>query len=424
MLGIEALAEEGEIDKNDLVANKVHVRGVNDLTTRDVENFAADLFPSDDFSKIEWIDDTSVNLVYNTGDASRKALQAFTAEDAAAVEDPLDLRKAKPLATHPHVELFVRMAVESDRKQRGAARQSEFYRQNPQIAKRRRFNDAERNSRGRSASSAAHVNYDRNDLSRRGPPPEAEFSADLYDDNPAATASKSSRDLFADRKINGARPVRDLFADRPPAQQGARFRDRSASPMRDADGNGRYGFGTNDIDRQKPHAASRRRSPVLRSRGVSSGSDNYGVRDSLRTELFSGKRKRPDTVLADDYANGLSASNQPARRPKELFPQRASPTRTVSSAGGGNGNIELFPERNSQHRRHDAQDLHPDEVADAIGRYQLDGATDYPFGGAVEHLFKSPSSFLTTSSTGRRHFSTTTSTSNSTVLAKILTTIS
>jgi hypothetical protein len=398
MLGVEAAAEEGEVDKNDLVANKVHVRGVDNLTTRDVENFAADLFPSDAFSKVEWIDDTSVNLVYTTDDAARKALHAFAAEDTAMLEDSLDLRKAKPLATHPHIELFVRMAVESDRKQRGAARQSEFYRQNPQYAKRRRFNESEHNTRRRSAS-AAHVDYDRNDISRRAPPPDSGFSADLYDDNLAATASKSSsKDLFADRKINGGRPARDLFPDRNPVQQTTRFRDRSASPMRDGDGDGQYGFAPSESNRQRSHTLARRRSPVIRSRGVSSGSDNYGARDTLRNELFSGKRKRTDGILANGNSTGLAASNQPSR--KELFPRRASPARTASSAGGGNGNVELFPERNTRHHRQDAQDLHPDEVADAIGRYQIDGGIDDRDGDAVEHFFESP--LLSFTSAGRR----------------------
>jgi hypothetical protein len=401
MLGVEAAAEEGEVGKNDLVVNKVHVRGVDNLTTRDVENFAADLFPSDDFSKVEWIDDTSVNLVYTTDDAARKALQAFASVDAAMLEDPLGLRKAKPLATHPHIELFVRMAVESDRKQRGAARQSEFYRQNPQYAKRRRFNESEHNTRRRSAS-AAHVDYDRNDISRRAPPPDSGFSADLYDDNPAASKS-ASKDLFADRKINGGRPARDLFADRNPAQQTTRFRDRSASPMRDADGDGRYGFLPNENNRQRSHTAARRRSPVIRSRGVSSGSDNYGARDALRNDLFLGKRKRTDGVLTNGNGNGSAAPNQPSR--KELFPRRASPARTASSAGGGNGIVELFPERNSRHHRQDAQDLHPDEVADAIGRYQIDGATDDPDCDAVGRFFKSPLFPFTSAGRRLRHTS-------------------
>jgi hypothetical protein len=374
------------------------LRGVDNLTTRDVENFAADLFPSSAFSKVEWIDDASVNLVYTTDEAGGKALQAFAAEDAAMIEDPLELRKAKPLATHPHIELFVRMAVESDRKQRGAARQSEFYRQNPQHAKRRRFNESDHNVRRRSAS-AAHVDYDRNDISRRAPPAESGFSADLYDDNPAGAASKSSKDLLADRKVNGGRPARDLFADRNPAQQTTRFRDRSASPMRDADGDGRYGFAPNGSDGQRSHTAARRRSPAIRSRGVSSGSDNYGARDALRNDLFSGKRKRTDGVLSNGNSNNSAVFNQSPR--KELFPRRASPARTASSAGGGNGNIELFPERNSRHHRQDAQDLHPDEVADAIGRYQIDGANDDPGGGAVELFFKQ--TLFSFTSAGRRH---------------------
>lgn len=369
MVGLEeqpAEGEEGEIAHTAVVDTKVHVRGVNDLTSRDVENFAADNFPTEHFLKIEWVDDTSVNLVYGTAAAAREALTALAAETPS--DDPLELRRAKPLATHPHIELFVRMAVESDRKKRGAARESEFYRQNPQY-KKRRYHEPDR--------SHARAAYEDGRASYRDAAPDPEFSADLYDDAATTTTKPARGDLFANRggapsrKGPRASAGRDLFADRAPLI--TRTRHRSASPTRDGDG--RYGF--DDDHTSYSRAAVRRRSPHfrrptssrLRDRSVSStsSSTNYASRDALRTELFP-QKKKGDASGGRGVANGAAV---------ELFPQRSvsggDPVR--EDARMQEDPRELFPDK-ATHRRQDAKDLHPDEVADAIGRYQIDGAVD------------------------------------------------
>ena len=123
MNGVEEAAEDGEVEQNALVP-KVHVRGVDELSTRDVENFANEHFSDDLFKKVEWVNDSSVNLVYDTDAAAAEALTAFSADERS---DPLEERPAKRLTTHPDVELLVRRAVESDVKVKNASTYSRYY---------------------------------------------------------------------------------------------------------------------------------------------------------------------------------------------------------------------------------------------------------------------------------------------------------
>ena len=61
MNGVEEPIEEGEVDADAFVP-KMHVRGVDSFRPSDVENYAGEHFSTDLFKKVEWIDDTSLNL--------------------------------------------------------------------------------------------------------------------------------------------------------------------------------------------------------------------------------------------------------------------------------------------------------------------------------------------------------------------------
>ncbi|KAK5133979.1 hypothetical protein LTR08_007099 [Meristemomyces frigidus] len=346
----EEIAEEGEVDANAPVA-KVHLRGVDRLTTQDVRNYAHEHYPTDRFESVQWVDDTSVNLIYDTETTALQALAAFAAEDEA---EPLKERTAKRLITHQDAELFVRQAAASDVKVKDARVQSRFYLMNPQHDperpenKKRRF-EPERNYRNR--------DYKRNrrdigdDIYSRRSSREESFNVDLYDDQPVVPVGPANQRQSSRRESSGSdygrKKVRyedDLVGDR----ANGRLRNRSASPARDG-GDGRFGF----ADEQPRRRTARPRSPTPPRLRV--GRDNRSARDNLRKELFP-DRKIGKTAFANGHENGTS---------KDLFPNHSSPPKALR---------ELLP----SHRRHDARDLDREtrEVGEAIGNYSLDGADE------------------------------------------------
>lgn len=341
--------EEGEVAPAIIAATKVHVLGLAELTTQDIENFARDHYDSDLFKRVEWVDDNSANLVYDTAEAAKEALQIFSRE---SVEDPLESRAAKALATHPHVELFVRQAVASDQKERGAAHRSAFYLRHPELdplenprGRGRGRGWGGRSGRGRGWGRGGYREDDRH--SRRGSNAEP-FDVSLYDEDSSSLKKQaaqplntsragsfhSEEDVLAKRADRRPRRGEELFA----SKLSGRLRNRSASPIRDGDG--RYGFSDDQPYRQ----TARRRSPI-RAR---SHQENYAAREDLKTELFPSRKK------SSALTNGNGAI--------ELFPGRAlSPIRRDD---------DLFPEK-LNHKRHDAKDIHPNEVASAIGKFDI-----------------------------------------------------
>ena len=123
MNGVEVDAEDGEVSQAEIAATKVHIEGLVDMNTQDVENFARDHFPSEAFRRVEWVNDYSANLIYDTPEAAKEALRTLAVSE---VEDPLELRPAKASITHPQVELSIRQAVVTDQKVKNAAAQSAF----------------------------------------------------------------------------------------------------------------------------------------------------------------------------------------------------------------------------------------------------------------------------------------------------------
>ena len=89
------------------------------MTTDDIKQFAAGHFTVEEPTRIEWIDDTSANIIYSSPEIGLQALSAFTQvseeEDASALP-ALRLRSAKQLPSHPDSVLQVRSAVKTDRK--------------------------------------------------------------------------------------------------------------------------------------------------------------------------------------------------------------------------------------------------------------------------------------------------------------------
>ena len=358
MNGVEEVPEEGEIDSNSAAPNKVHIRGLDRLNTHDIRQYAAEHYSMDLFSKVEWIDDSSANLIYDTPAAAAEALVALSAEEASEL---LQIRTAKPFSTYPDVELQVRQAIIADVKVQGAKDRSRFYLMNPRWDPDNPDNERPGFKRRRVDPGYGHNKYRRRDHEPdrrrlRGPrEQQSDFHEDMYGEDPQATSDSSRRNsissdgeyvkLRRNRQTNGDHGRErdrggDLFASR----QNGRLRNRSASPSRDEDG--RYGFADDQPYRQTARARSR--TPP----NVRNGGDNRRARNDLSKELF------PERQSSAALTNGNGHSNS------------MDDLRPSSSAS----NRELFPNRlpSPTHRRQAAKHIDADEVAKAIGRCSMD----------------------------------------------------
>lgn len=321
MNGVEA-AEDGEVSQAEIAATKVHIEGLAEMNTQDVENFARDHFPSESFRRVEWVNDYSANLIYDTSQAAAQALRTLAASHA---EDPLELRPAKASITHPQAELSIRQAVVTDQKVRNAAEQSAFYLRHPEYDPENRPGRG-RGGRGRGRGQRRGGAYGRHERSRstRSPTVEKPFDVNLYDDDSASLAARrppdgparsirSDDDLFADRSSD-RRPNRneDLFANRSDGR--LKGRSRSRSPARDGDG--RFGFSDDQPYRQ----TARRRSPPPTRRF--SNRNNRLAHEKMKAELFPSRK--PPTAL---NTNGHDDTNSVV----DLFPHKASAGKDTSA---------------------------------------------------------------------------------------------
>lgn len=351
-------AADGTVDPLTAEAQpeKVHIRGVDDLTTDDIKRFATDHFPAEEPSRVEWIDDTSVNIVYSSGEVGLQALTALTQlgeEDASALPT-VRLRSAKTLATHSESVLQVRSAVKTDRKKPRAHESSRFYLIHPEHDPREKLRRelAERRLQGRRDDSDGDYTRNRFDerehRRRRKRGGEDEITANMYDDNASNDRRGGSSDDFSDAESrHGPRRGRkqELFPERGPGS--GRLRDRSASPGRD----GLDEIRRSDDERQQTRRRFRERSPRPSS-----------ARTNERKELF------PSGGTVD-------------RDSRELFPNKTAATYIKK---------ELFPNKpNSNHRRSDAIDA-ADETADLFAKRisvpLVDGSHDIPMDSSGEVL--------------------------------------
>lgn len=308
-----SFGHDGALDSQTAEAQyeKVHIRGVDELTTDNIKQFAADHFTTELPARIEWIDDTSANIIYSSPEIGLQALSAFTQageEDDMSALPALRLRSAKLLSTHPDSVLQVRSAVKTDRKRPRAHEASRFYLMHPEHDPREklRLELAERRRQGGGDSGDGDYRrrrFDGRELRRRRDRDNDELiSADMYDDSGAGDSG---------RRREGRR---ELFPDE--GRSSGRLRNRSASPGRD----------TLESDRLESDRSERRfreRSPQLSRR-------NEG------RELFPTK----------------SESNE-----RELFPNKTTNSYLKK---------ELFPNKVSNHRRSDAIDAADETLSSRI----------------------------------------------------------
>ncbi|KAL4956687.1 hypothetical protein BDW69DRAFT_158100 [Aspergillus filifer] len=334
----------------EMQSEKVHIRGVDDLTTDNIKEFASAHFAAEAPSRIEWIDDTSANIVYSSPEVGMQALAALTheGEAEAAATTPGDvpalrLRSAKILASHPDSVLQVRIAVKADKKKPRAYEASRFYMMHPEHDPRERLrreieSDRRRGGGGDSDGDYRRRRFDGRELRRRRERDYDEgISANMYDDTGAGSGDRSD-DYDRGRRRRGSGSRRhdrgrdrdmELFPDE--GARSGRLRNRSASPGRDT----LMQEGGYVNDRQESRRRFRERSPPPH------------------------RRNEGREVFASDDANS-----------RELFPNKTADTYLKK---------ELFPSKVSNHRRSDAIDA-ADETADLFSRRisvpLVDGAHD------------------------------------------------
>ncbi|QSS56830.1 DUF2414 superfamily domain-containing protein [Histoplasma capsulatum var. duboisii H88] len=320
---------------------KVHIRGVDELTTEDLKRYASEHFAAEELTRIEWIDDTSANLVYSSVDVGLQALATFSQqnpEEDSSRLPPLRLRTAKSLSTHPESVLQVRTAVKTDRKKQRAHESSRFYLMHPEHDPRERmmreFADRRRNGRRDDNDSdySRRRFDDREHRRRRGRAKEDNFNESMYDDDAARSRARSSSnegrlngDGGEERWSRNRRDVIELFPDDNPGSLG-RLRGRSASPLR------------MEFDQGDPTMDSRER-----------------TRKSFRSRSPRNSRNRDLIYGADEYATSNDSSER-----RELFPNKTTSSYLKR---------ELFPKKvtSSNHRRSDAFDA-ADETADLFSK--------------------------------------------------------
>lgn len=220
---------QNDNEATSIVPTKLHVRGLDTLHTDDIKAYVKSHFGP--LEKVEWIDDTSANIVFASESTAREAIVALSSievADATALP-PGETLPAKPLEGRPEISLLVRFATQGDRKQAGAALRSRYYLLHPEHdPEERRRRQQEQRSRYR----------DRDGDSRRGgrrrrdsDEENVRFEASMYDDAPRPTRSRRHSDSEDHpRSYAAENKGKELFSGRPSR------RDRSASPRRDANG--------------------------------------------------------------------------------------------------------------------------------------------------------------------------------------------
>ena len=349
---------EGELEgdmEGDIVPNKVHIYLIVDtFDSAAVKHFVAEHEALTSFSHIEWINDAEVNLVYNDSDSATHALYALTLSGESKPEEipVMDDRPAKGFSGAQGVQMTVRMAKATDVKKKGAADESRFYLLNPEKDPRERQRKRELAIKRRRDWDGEAGNYNRNRFDdrenkrRRG---EERWEASMYDDNESTDMILEEQENGTERRKRvrfGSRRNDDLFAQS--NRGGGRLRGRSASPPNDGDG--RYGFGTDDDGASTMRRRIRQRSqtpPPLRSNGFNpnAGKELFANQSSLLNanagkELFARPLSRDTNPNAGKelFARPLSRDTSP-NVGKELF---GTPLFRTSNPNAGK---ELFGER-------------------------------------------------------------------------------
>lgn len=299
--------------------------------------------------RIEWVDDSSANLVFNSESAAQDALKLLAAVEILDVTQlpPLEVLPAKPIPEKPEVALQVRFALESDRKVKGAAQRSRFYLFHPEWdpeteegkrrreGRDRRYRDRE--DRGGYRRSGRARYDDRNEEE-----PES-FDVNLYDDDTGALARRvtpsgrrrrDSRSPSDPEESDRHRPLnagKELFPNKKPrdalrSERGARSRDRSRSPARDE-----RDAMMADLAKDREVQRNRDTARSLKER-ISRPRSSNNSRELFPNKVANGSKAQMDQVPSDVLAGMLRLSyDGSAEFPSSFsaFHHRQTPSQSI-----------------------------------------------------------------------------------------------
>ncbi|CAJ2507987.1 Uu.00g091730.m01.CDS01 [Anthostomella pinea] len=399
----------GEVDEDPeaLAPTKVHIRGLDILKPDDIKAYVAECCPESPLERIEWIDDSSANLLFASEPEASQALIALAAEAIYDVSQlsARSLLAAKAYSNKPEIALQVRRALASDRKEVGAASRSRFYLLNPEYdhEERRRRNEGRR-----------YRDRDGDDYSRRrarhmrGEEGNDDFDVSLYDDDQGSKASQaprsqarrrrsytpdSERDEQRRRSYHNENRGKELFPG-DAGGNGGFSRDRSASPARARYGDGditeglsREGSAARDRNRDKARAIKSHMSRRTRTRELfpdeaGSGSGRLGdsVEDAatllakgIMLPLMDGSSDTPPTqgrklqhrITAPGQGRLADRISSPGRKADKTFSIRGAASQRRPDQGfaikgvAGKSVKELFPDKfgSSSGKEHFAEGL-------------------------------------------------------------------
>ncbi|AEO62541.1 uncharacterized protein THITE_2106837 [Thermothielavioides terrestris NRRL 8126] len=333
----------GDVSDKALVPYKVHLRGLDTFNPDDVKAYLAEHYSTSQFNRIEWIDDTSANLIFKSESVAQEALVALAAVDIADPTQlpPLEDIPAKSYSKKPESMLRVRVAVAGDKKVAGAAERSRFYLLHPEYDPEERRRRGEF-SRGKYRDRDDRYRRDRRGGRRRSDDDAEPFDVNLYDDDASAratrtrrrstsrrrSASSSSETKRASSRIRRNRE-KELFPGRT-SGGGASLRDRSASPPRDRDGDAEM-----DLDEDARAAAA------LRSRERGRSIKERLLRDNSAKELFPSKVSNKAKELFPDKVSSSSSGKAQMDQISETtvlasasLADRITPRPTTAASGG------------------------------------------------------------------------------------------
>ncbi|KAF2471560.1 uncharacterized protein BDR25DRAFT_342296 [Lindgomyces ingoldianus] len=304
------------------IAEQVNVQVTSTDFKEDDPQVYANLHFSEYDPVVHWVNDSSFNLEYLDEAVAAQALKALSATDAShlSAQTPRDARR---YPSYPNVQISVRQANSGDKKPKGAAKKSLYYKKNPDRRPQNRLRHPP----------AGYVDHDGDFAARR---PSMNFDVSLYDEASSTDDSygeEQPRLRDADRRVPGIEwegVTKDRNRDRrnnchhdrqrgdtdryfpqsrrngrsePGDRNYGRLRDRSASPA--AEGDGRLGFdeGGSSLRRNRGNQNSR---PSRRDRdGAEAGTawvhDRYGSHDEDLTATSVKPAKSASGLSWNDF---------------------------------------------------------------------------------------------------------------------------
>ncbi|EWG47162.1 hypothetical protein FVEG_07359 [Fusarium verticillioides 7600] len=344
-------------DSKTLIPTKIHIKGVDSLHTTDIKTYVKAHFG--DVDRIEWIDDSSANLLFPSEPTARDAIVALSSvpvADATALAIGETL-PAKPFEGKPEISLQVRFAVQSDKKEVGAALRSRYYLLHPEHdPEERRRRNQENRSRYRDRDDGHHRGGQ--GRRRRASDDDVEtFEASMYDDAPRPTRRRRDSDI-EERPRSYARENqgKELFSGRKTQ------RDRSASPRRDNDGDDLMGERASSSGNRarardlKDHISSSNNSKELFPTKKSIKQFGGGNLDTLERAIGSARLKDEDrpkivsvpnargdgnsfnirgTASQQGSGEGFAIKGAASANARELFPAKLGSSNTGKELFGG-----------------------------------------------------------------------------------------